>query len=128
MKTSPWKCRVLATLSVLLWGGACRSLVCDDEVIAKWPSPDRTYTATVVTRACGATEPDFTVVMVHRTAKDYDRNGDRDDVFVTIGRIDVEPTWTGQSTLLVKIKTAEGNVRKRVTRLGDVDISYAEMQ
>jgi len=66
--------------------------------------------------------------MVHRTAKDYDRNGDRDDVFVTIGRIDVEPTWTGQSTLLVKIKTAEGSVRKRVTRLGDVDISYAEMQ
>jgi hypothetical protein len=97
--------------------------VCSEEVIGSARSRDGVLTATWFVKDCGATTDFSTGVSVHRSDSTFKDDGDI--VFVVKGRGSLSLLWDGPRSLRIECGgCSRQNVFRRVTSLGDVDISY----
>jgi hypothetical protein len=111
---------LLATLA--LWG-LCGCGLCKDEILEEAASPDGKWTATVLTRDCGATTAEYMAVNLHDSKH---KNLDvENDVFVTkhIHRLHV--SWSGNDSLVLDCENCVAHeVEKKMDNHGTVQIVY----
>jgi hypothetical protein len=110
---------VILLLALLCSG--CGS--CGDEVTSESIGPDRASKATLFTRNCGATTDFSTIVSIHRPDNSFSDEGDF--VFVAKGQGNIQLKWISAKALEIHCEGRERKyVFRRVTALGDIDISY----
>jgi hypothetical protein len=97
--------------------------LCSNEVISESSSPDKALMATSFVRNCGATTDFSMIVSVHRFGSTF--RDDNDIVFVASGRGPLRLAWTGPRKLTIDCGGCpRKNIFKKISIIGDVDISY----
>jgi hypothetical protein len=92
-------------------------------VITVEKSPDGQLAATLFVRNCGATTDFSTIISVHRPDSTF--KDDSSMVFVAKGEPTIQLNWDGPRSLSIGCQKCDRQeVFRRVTALGDVDISY----
>lgn len=115
--------RITAVIPLLLLFFYSGCGTCDDEVQTQSVSPDKIVEATSFVRNCGATTDYSMIVSIHRTDNDY--KDESDFVFVAKGRGRLQLKWAGPKALEIHCEGCERkDVFRRLTALGDIDISY----
>jgi hypothetical protein len=115
-----WIIPVIPLLPLIVCSG-CGT--CEDRVQSEVVSPDKTLEATSFVRNCGATTDYSVIVSIHRTDNSY--KDDNDFVFVAKGSGGMQLKWTGPKALDIHCEGCERkDVFRRLTVLGDIDISY----
>jgi len=115
--------RISAVIPLLLLFFYSGCGTCDDEVQSQSVSPDKIVEATSFVRNCGATTDYSMIVSIHRTDNDY--KDESDFVFVAKGRGRLQLKWAGPKALEIYCEGCERkDVFRRLTALGDIDISY----
>ncbi len=110
-------------LATLALGGLCGCGLCKDKILEEAASPDGRWTATVLTRDCGATTAEYMAVNLHdfkHTNLDVEN-----DVFVTkyVHRLHV--SWNGNDSLVLNCENCVAHqVEKKMDTHGTVQIIY----
>ena len=110
-------------LATLALGGLCGCGLCKDEILEEAASPDGKWTATVLTRDCGATTAEYMAVNLHDSKH---KNLDvENEVFVTkyVHRLHV--SWNGNDSLVLDCENCVAHeVEKKMDKHGTVQVVY----
>lgn len=110
-------------LAALAVAGVSGCSVCQNEIVDKTTSPDGKWTATILTRDCGATTSQYMEVNLHDSSNAHLEA--RNNVFVTkyVRRLHV--SWNGNDSLIVDCENCVASeVSTRMNRLGTIQIVY----
>jgi hypothetical protein len=112
-----------ALVVVALLGGGCHVLLdpCENELVARMPSPDGRHDAVVFIRDCGATTGFSTQLSITAPGKVPHQAG---TTFIVDDKVDVHATWQSARSLRITFP-ASAHVLRREPRAGDIAISYA---
>jgi len=114
---------VFGVLAALALGGLSGCGLCKDKILEETPSPDGKWTATVLTRDCGATTAEYMTVNLH----DFEHKhlDPENDVLVTkyVRRLHV--SWHGNDSLILDCENCVAHeIEKKMDKYGTVRIIY----
>jgi hypothetical protein len=110
-------------LAGLTLGGLCGCGLCKVEILEETTSPDNKWTATVLTRDCGATTAEYMAVNVHEFA--HKHLDSENDVFLTKHVRLLHVSWNGNDSLILDCENCIAReVEKKMDKHGAVQIVY----
>ncbi len=113
----------LGALAALALGGLSGCGLCKDRILEEIPSPDGKWTATILTRDCGATTAEYMAVNLHDFK--HKHLDVENDVFMTkyVHRLHV--SWNGNESLILDCENCVAHeVEKKMDKHGTAQIIY----
>jgi len=98
-------------LAALALGELCGCGLCKDEILEETTSPDGKWTASVLTRDCGATTAEYMAVNLHHF--EHKHLDAENDIFVTkyVHRLHV--SWNGNDSLVLNCENCVARMKLR---------------
>jgi hypothetical protein len=114
----------IATLAVpLIAVGASGCNPCKTEILERNASPDGKWTATILTRDCGATTSEYMAVSVQDARQKH--LDPKNEVFVTKHIHRLRVSWDRNVSLVIECENCSSDdIKKRIERLGSIQITY----
>jgi hypothetical protein len=102
---------------------SCGRILCGNEVLGEFRSPDGKYIATVFERNCGATTPYVRVVSLRRAESSFDPESTGDWVFTLKHQPSIEVKWEDSTHLFITHGRNDDSPTRR-NDWNEVRISY----
>jgi hypothetical protein len=95
-----------------------------DKTITEVPSPDGKHVATLFERDCGATTDFSMIVVLRRTAQNF--NPEKNRIFIVSGKTEIDVRWADKSHLDIFHNAPSNKIFKAENEFDSITISYTK--